>query len=430
MSSEDIIKLIACIPALNDKYANLEMKHSALEDKYASLDNSYSHLSTKYAELDSKFSNLEVENSTLKNDIATVKSSSSKQLNSLAQYSRRNSFLAHRLRNVPMWLHGTEFTKWVAKELSRITPHLTLSHHDIDTSHFLYYEYEGRKRFPVVVVKFVCRDLRNEIMSKCGQDGYLGNSGVYLSEHLTNDNRQLFEDARQSYGEAWTEQCRIFVRSNGKKKEIINESDLCPQSNFVVVDDSANISDGPPTQGSDTVNSRNSRPAPPFRNRFYNKNHQYNKRSKHDKKKSDAGYPRSYSQATRNASSTPQWSGNNNNHGSHQINQFRPNSNSYNSNMMNGYNNHNTMNDGNYQMQASTPELNPHVQTPNHSNFNLPPASVNPEMRPHNSAAIPSQLHSYPFRNNNTNSHLVNSSNVRFVNNNPQFNNHAVGNVW
>ena len=117
MSSEDIIKLIACVPALNDKYTNLEMKYSALEDKYISLDKSYSHLSTKYAVLDSNYSKLEAENSTLKSDISIVE----KQHNSLAQYTRRNSFLSHRLRNVPLWLHGTEFTKWVANELSADT---------------------------------------------------------------------------------------------------------------------------------------------------------------------------------------------------------------------------------------------------------------------------------------------------------------------
>ena len=221
ISKEEFSNLIACIPTLNEKCRNLESNYSTLNNNYTLLQNNYSNLEVKCT-------NIEKENNDLKQQLALQSSVTSKEINSTNQYSRRNSLLAHKLRNVPTNLHGTAFSKFIAKELCRIMPNLTLTHYDIDTSHILYYEYINNRRFPVVVVKFLRRDLRNDVLHYAKYNPI--NSSAFFTEHLTVDNRKLFDAANESYDEVWTEQCRIFAYDiNGRRKEISAKSDLPPQ---------------------------------------------------------------------------------------------------------------------------------------------------------------------------------------------------------
>ena len=91
--------------------------------------------------------------------------------------------------------------------------------------YILYYEQSDRKRHPVIIVKFVHRYLRNEIFT-WEQEGNLQGSGVYFSEHLTHSNRKLFQAAKDRFHDnAWTNQCRIYVLQNGRKKELLDECD-------------------------------------------------------------------------------------------------------------------------------------------------------------------------------------------------------------
>ena len=254
LTKQDVFNLITSIPALNEKYSVLESKYSALETKCTSLSSSYSDLSSKHTSLESNFSDLKKENETLKRNQLSSSSSSEKSHNNLSQYTRRNSLKAHRLKKVPTWLRGTDFSKWVANELSKLIPGLEISYLDIDTSHFLYYEFERGKRYPVIIIKFIRRDLRNDILKRCGQDGYLENSDVYFTDHLTVSNRKLFESAQAKYTQVWTDQCKIFVNDNGRKREITEESDLTSSSNFVVIDDSSNIINYPAASTSSSNN--------------------------------------------------------------------------------------------------------------------------------------------------------------------------------
>ena len=55
-------------------------------------------------------------------------------------------------------------------------------------------------------------------------------SDAFFTEHLTIDNRKLFDSACERYAEVWTEQCKIFAYDDdGRKREIVEESDLSPQ---------------------------------------------------------------------------------------------------------------------------------------------------------------------------------------------------------
>ena len=278
MSKEEFLNLMACIPTLNERCHKLESNFSTLNQNYSSLQNNYTILEQKCKQIEN-------ENCDLKNQLAIQNSSTSKQINKTNQYSRRNSLLAHLLRKVPTNLHGTAFSKYVAKELCRIMPKLTITHYDIDTAHVLYYEYIGNRRLPVVVIKFLRRDLRNDIL-------HYGNynpihSDAFFTEHLTMDNRKLFDSASEKYAEVWTEQCRIFAYDDvGKKKEIVEESDLPPQR----LNDIPSGSGNPDVHGPVEAHSVNSSPhtnvdAPHPRNNFQAGRRKYRRRSNHRSKK-------------------------------------------------------------------------------------------------------------------------------------------------
>ena len=223
LNEEEILALISSIPSLNERCADLDSKYTSLKDNYSTLENKHVLLENKYSELDDKYTNIQNENTLLKNQLESNRSESSKEINKTNQYSRRNSLLGHRLRRVPTNLHGTPFSKYVAAELRRNMPGLSISHRDIDTSHILYYEFDGQNSLPVVVIKFVHRDLRNQILHYENT----GNSEIYFTEHLTFDNRKLFERAQEKCSNVLTEQCRIFVTDGfGRRREILTEADL------------------------------------------------------------------------------------------------------------------------------------------------------------------------------------------------------------
>ena len=193
LNKEEFGALIACIPTLNERCSDLESKFSSMQVNYSNLENKHVLLENKYSELDGKYSSILKENSLLKKQLESHSYTSHKNINKVNQYSRRNNLCAHRLRNVPTNLHGTKFSKYVAAELRRNIPGLTISHEDIDTSHVLFYESVGNLSLPVVVIKFVNRDLRNDIFHY----GKNESSNIFFTEHLTVDNRKLFEEVQR-----------------------------------------------------------------------------------------------------------------------------------------------------------------------------------------------------------------------------------------
>ena len=403
-SEKDLFSLLSGIPALYDRLSYLESSHSSLLSKYTALENNFSDLSAKCSSLEHKCSDLVNENITLKNDIKSNSSSFEKRHNGLAQYTRRNSLLAFRLRNVPMHLHGTAFSKWVANALSKLIPGLSITHNDIDTSHFLFYEYEGQNRFPVIVIKFIRRDLRNDILKKCNRQGYLGNSGVYFSDHLTVPNRKLLESAKEKYDDVWTDQCRIFVNCNGKKREIVEESDLSPNSNFVVLDDANNITEGHTTATSSTSQNAHHNTSS-ARNQFNKRKQHYKKRPrnrhKHNNMNSKQKPSRSYSEAEHwpqrnNQFSVPQNSAFQNWQYDNRYNNTNRLAQQHHSHI-----NTNTNSNGRVPL-ASSSLHNHHLQTSNHLNANLP--SLNSQMQSPNYTS----LQTHPLVHSNVNNRFDN----------------------
>ena len=283
MSREEFMSLIACIPTLNERCCSLESKCSTLEGNYSNLEN-------KYHALEEKFVNIQGENVELKNKLSSHCSISVNQINKINSYSRRNSLLGHKLRKVPTNLHGTEFSKYVAAELRNSMPGLSISHQDIDTSHILYYESDGEVSYPVVVIKFVNRDLRNIIWH---WDKSV-KSDIFFTEHLTVSNRKLFRKAQEAYPQAWTEQCRMYIMDSfGRKKEIVEEDDLnikpfVSSSSSYVPSDNTNVQvrlNDLPSSNRNNYLHQHQRNFHPNVNRKRNSRNSYHPRKSHSNRK-------------------------------------------------------------------------------------------------------------------------------------------------
>ena len=106
MSDNEILNLIATIPALTKKIGHLQTEHAELESRFSNLE--------------SKCIDLESENTALKAETANFRSECNVRFNKGEQYGRRNCLLGHKFRNVPTNVHGTAFSKYVTEELNRI----------------------------------------------------------------------------------------------------------------------------------------------------------------------------------------------------------------------------------------------------------------------------------------------------------------------
>ena len=202
--------------------------------------------------------------------------------------------LGHKFRNVPTNVHGTEFSKYVAEELNKICEglplNLSMTHLDIDCSHILYNEYEGRKRFPVIVIKFVNRDLRNAIFN---YRNVLNRNGTIISEHLTVDNRKLLDNARKHprVEDAWSQQCKIYAVIDGDKSVIDIDTDLStfiPDVPSPRAEPDLNVQ-GPPIAGSvDYLELHN--PTAPAGPRYQQSNRNTRRKNFYRGRKAGTGY--------------------------------------------------------------------------------------------------------------------------------------------
>ena len=212
MTEDRVLQLLSSIPDMCQRLSDLEASNSLLVTRCSTLESMNYTLEKSNCELNAKCNTLETR-------LIKYCQETDKRINEGNQYTRRNCLLVKKLNKVPRNIHGWKFSKYVARELNKLFPSIPVSYSDIDASHILYLD-EDKK--PVVVVKFVNRDLRNLIW---GNRDYINCRTVLLSEHLTPINRELFNKA-QAVGNAWSEQCKIFATANGQKKLIEQESDL------------------------------------------------------------------------------------------------------------------------------------------------------------------------------------------------------------
>lgn len=218
VNNDELMRLLSQIPILQSTC-------SSLLNKVSSLESTCSDLQVKCTVLQCNNEDLQNQHAALQKEFSDYRKSNDIRWNNGEQYTRKNSLLLHGVRDVPLRVNGTKFSMFVAHTLTKLFPKFPLSHHDIDTSHILFYEYVGNQRHPVIVVKFVNRDLRNDI-----RDDYIlrdfRRSSFRISEHLTDENRSLLNTAADASDEAWSDQGKLYAAVNGKTKQICQIDDL------------------------------------------------------------------------------------------------------------------------------------------------------------------------------------------------------------
>ena len=230
-TKEELLILIGKIPIILNRLTVVENENTVLKDNFAKLQSESDAYKSEYIKLQHDFTALkqqsESEYKGLQSELTTFKVKCEGRHNDDAQYSRRNSLLLKKLRNVPKNCHGTNFSKFVASEINRLLPELSMSvtHHHIDASHPL----NNENMNSPIVVKFVSRDLRNEIYNA---RNFITDPHVTISEHLTPQNHTLLTKAQDatSYEDAWSNQGKIYMKLEGSTKRVNSLSDIPPKA--------------------------------------------------------------------------------------------------------------------------------------------------------------------------------------------------------
>lgn len=214
----EILNLVTKIPGILAKLTALENRSNHLDEKC-------SFLTNKCAGLEAKCTNLQSTLASVQKELSEHKSSAAIRFNVGEQYTRCNALLIHNLHEVPRNVHGVHFSRFVAKQLNFHFPSISITHGDIDVSHILYFA-SPYQQDPVIVCKFVNRDLRNLYFDLRRSNSYRGE--VYFSDHLTPLNRELFEKAVKATNKdsVWFAKRKIHASINGVTKVIEQESDL------------------------------------------------------------------------------------------------------------------------------------------------------------------------------------------------------------
>lgn len=165
------------------------------------------------------------------------------------QYSRLNSLLLHGYKNLPPY-HGAQFIHFICHELNFLFPSLNgriLPMH-IDDAHPLKTKRNGKSQ--VVIVKFVNRWIKDEIM-KCKDD--LFNTGLTLTEHLTANTLSLLSAAGKVVGpnNVWVFKTIVYAQSSGHISPIKCLADINKLNESV-------IANTPPVQEATRDNEINS----------------------------------------------------------------------------------------------------------------------------------------------------------------------------
>ena len=162
--------------------------------------------------------------------------------NDLDQHNRLHNAVFHNMRVPPINYDkdgkqitqpndSAKFCQFIADQLNYYLHELSIpvSLHNIDIAHPLR---NNSKNQPVVIVRFVNRHLRNEILEKANKN-ILKNHGIGVTEQLTPTNMELFKKTKVVVGapNVWSRNGKIFARTaNGKIHVTLNTvvNDLTP----------------------------------------------------------------------------------------------------------------------------------------------------------------------------------------------------------
>ena len=145
-------------------------------------------------------------------------------INDLDQHFRLHNAIFHNMRLPPVSYddygkiiyqtgYGAKFCQFIADQINYYLPNLSVpvSLHNIDIAHPLK---NNSRDQPVVIVRFVNRHIRNEILEKENKD-VLKSHGIGVTEQLTPKNMKLFNDTKDVVGveNVWSRNGKIFART-------------------------------------------------------------------------------------------------------------------------------------------------------------------------------------------------------------------------
>ncbi|XP_026330608.1 uncharacterized protein LOC113238103 [Hyposmocoma kahamanoa] len=215
--------------------------------------NSIQELNKKFAEMESRFSNIEdrltaTENKTaliprLKQDLDSAKSSISVLENELQQRDQLGRMNNIEISGIPTT--AGENLMGILRAISIKIGH-SLDDRDIDgVTRVRRFEAgvsgeTSNPRPPAIIVKFtrrLCKDaflaaVRSRRGLTTADVGLSGPSlNLYVSDHLTPQNKQLLKRARQiktdlGYSYLWVRDCKILIRKNERSKVIVIKNDV------------------------------------------------------------------------------------------------------------------------------------------------------------------------------------------------------------
>ena len=151
----------------------------------------------------------------------------SNRVNDVEQYGRLFNLFLNRVTGCPYKAKGFVFTEYIVNLLNLLFHgklYRPVTMFDICKSHPVKKNEDGTH---VVIVRFVIRDMRDEIYYK-RRHLRTTNTGITVSENLTSDNYQFLKKCRDSLTNlrVWTEQAVVYADVNGVKTAIKTKEDL------------------------------------------------------------------------------------------------------------------------------------------------------------------------------------------------------------
>lgn len=136
-------------------------------------------------------------------------------IDALEQYSRRNSIRIYGLPPTPNENPDDTLIKFCKEKLN-----VEIKKGMLDSCHRLG---KDENRSKPLLVKFVSREVKREIYSRKSK---LKGTELIIREDLTRRKFQLLKSVKSKLNAAWTNDCNIFTKVNGKIIKINNFSDL------------------------------------------------------------------------------------------------------------------------------------------------------------------------------------------------------------
>ena len=146
-----------------------------------------------------------------------------KRLDSIEQYFKFDNLLLHKFHLPSNYLPSLQFSHYIANQINYFLPQLLVpvTWEHISDAHPLKTK---NSKSNVIIVRFCNRNIRHEIYSK----RHLLRRGMYITEHLTENNLKVLNRAKELFGfnSVSTEKCNIIITVGRKTHRVQSIEDV------------------------------------------------------------------------------------------------------------------------------------------------------------------------------------------------------------